>query len=280
MAVDLHLHSTASDGTDTPARIVELAVEAGLDAIALTDHDTLDGIAEARAAAPPELEVVSGTELSVGWNGNAVHLLVYFLEPGEGPLQDRLAWLQESRRVRNLRIVERCNDLGLALTYDDVLAEARGRGVGRPHFAAVMVRKGYVSSITDAFDRYLANGGLAYEPRQRLEATEAIRLAGESGAVTALAHPHTVAVGRDEYVAAFRDLAAVGLHGIEAFYGDYPEPQRRHLAALAHDLGLVATGGSDYHGSYKPSLSVGTGKGDLAVPNDVLEALRTRAFAA
>jgi predicted metal-dependent phosphoesterase TrpH len=277
VAVDLHLHSTASDGTDPPARIVDLAVAAGLDAIAITDHDNLDGIAEARSAAPAALEVVSGTELSVDWNGRAVHLLVYFLEPGPGPLQDRLDWLQRSRHARNLRIVERCNRLGIDITFEEVMAEAEGRGVGRPHFAAVMLRKGHVDSIPEAFDRYLGSGGILYEPRDRLDAAEAIQLAIASGAVTSLAHPHTVAEGRDDYAATFRGLADLGLHGIEAHYGEYDPTMRHHLATQAAALGLVATGGSDYHGSYKPDLFVGVGRGDLVVPNEALEGLRARA---
>ena len=277
MAVDLHLHSTASDGTDPPARIVELAVAAGLDAIALTDHDNLDGIAEARSAAPAGFEVVSGTELSVEWNDRAVHLLVYFLEPGAGPLQDRLVWLQQSRHHRNLRIVERCNRLGIDITFDEVMAEAEGRGVGRPHFAAVMMRKGHVASISEAFDRYLGAGGLLYEPRDRLGAAEAIELAIASGAVTSLAHPHTVAEGRDDFASTFRGLAALGLHAIEAQYAEYDPAMRRHLASQAAGLGLIATGGSDYHGTYKPGLSVGVGKGDLTVPTETLEALRAAA---
>lgn len=280
MAVDLHLHSTASDGTDPPARIVELAIEAGLRAIALTDHDNLDGIGEARRAAGSDLEVVSGTELSVDWDGNAVHLLVYFLEPEPGPLQDRLGWLQESRHTRNVRMVERCRDLGLDITFDEVFEEALGRGVGRPHFAAVLLRKGHVESINEAFDRFLGSGGLVYEPRERLAADEAIELAIASGAVTSLAHPHTVGVGRDEFASTFRGLAELGLHGIETYYAEYEPALRAHLRDLAHGLGLVATGGSDYHGSYKPGLSVGRGKGDLVVRDEVLEALRARASGA
>jgi predicted metal-dependent phosphoesterase TrpH len=279
VAVDLHLHSTASDGTDSPSQLVSLAVEAGLTAIALTDHDNLDGIAEARtAAAPHGLELISGAELSVEWPTGAMHLLVYFLEPGSGPLQDRLTWLQESRHARNLRIVDNCNDLGLELTYDEVAEEAGGRGVGRPHVAAVLMRKGHVSSIAEAFERYLAAGGLAYEPRDRLDAVEAIELAAASGAVTSIAHPHTVGVGRDDYDAAFRTLADVGLGGIEANYSEYDAETRAHLARNADNLGLVATGGSDYHGAYKPGLRVGVGRGDLHVPEETLEALRSKAI--
>lgn len=279
MAVDLHLHSTASDGTDSPRRVVELAAEAGLSAIALTDHDNLDGIAEAREAGKRlDIEVVSGTELSVEWDTGAMHLLVYFLEPGPGPLQDRLQWLQNSRHERNLRIVDRCNELGLAITYDEVSEEAGGRGIGRPHIAAILLRKGHVDTMAEAFDRYLATGGLAYEPRDRLDAYEAIELARQSGAVSSIAHPHTIGAGRDDYTRAFRSLGEAGLGAIEAQYAEYSPEMRHHLTNTAEELGLIASGGSDYHGAYKPGLYVGVGRGDLIVSDETLEALRSKAI--
>ena len=280
MAADLHLHSTASDGSDSPGRIVQLAVEAGLSTIALTAHDNLDGIVEAQEVAEQlSINLISGTELSVQWEGGAMHLLVYFLEPGSGPLQDRLGWLQASRHERNLEIVERFNALGIAMTYEEVAAEADGRGVGRPHFAAVLMAGGHVKTIAEAFERYLATGGLAYRPRRRLDALEAIELARESGAVPVIAHPHTLGVGRRDYDHAFEALAAVGLGGIEALYSDYTPEARAHLVDVCNTLGLVATGGSDYHGRYKPALSVGIGKGDLHVPDEVVIALRQQATA-
>lgn len=275
MAVDLHLHSTFSDGTDEPEEIVAAASAAGLSAVALTDHDNLNGIARARAAAAGAgIELISGTELSVEWNGGPMHLLVYFLEPGPGPLQDRLGSIQESRANRNERIVGRLNELGIDITFAEVVAEAGGTGIGRPHFAAVLVRRGHATDINDAFDRYLASGRPAYLPRARLEAAEAIELATASGAVTSIAHPHTLGVAAADYAHAFSELAAAGLGGIEAYYGEYEPKLREHLAALCEQLELVATGGSDYHGSYKPELRVGVGRGDLVVPDRAVEDLR------
>lgn len=274
MAIDLHLHSVFSDGTDEPETIVQAAAEIGLSAIALTDHDNLNGIGRARAAAAAAgIELISGTELSVGWNGDPMHLLVYFLEPGSGPLQDRLQAIQESRSSRNERMVDRLVELGIEISYEEVWNEARGTGVGRPHFAAVLVRKGHAESINHAFDRFLGAGRPAYLPRARLEAAEAIGLATESGAVTSIAHPHTLGVPTDGYWNAFEELVAAGLGGIEAYYGEYQPEFRAHLADICSGLGIVATGGSDYHGSYKPDLHVGIGRGDLMVPEGALEEL-------
>lgn len=268
MAVDLHLHSRFSDGSDSPVEIVTAAVAVGLTSIALTDHDNLEGIGQARqAAAAAGIDLISGTELSVDWPSGAMHLLVYFLEPGPGPLQDELARIQEGRQNRNLEMIDRLGDLGLELTFDEVAAEA-GEGVmGRPHFAAVLLEKGYVGDIGEAFDVYLASGRPGYVPRVRLEAARAIKLATDSGAVTSVAHPHTLGVSAGDYEQAFSSLTSLGLGGIEAYYAEYEPQVREHLAGLATALGVVATGGSDYHGTYKPGLHVGVGHGDLDVPD-------------
>ena len=243
--------------------------------MALTDHDNLDGIAEARAAGSAHgIEVIAGTELSVEWDGGAMHLLVYFVEPGPGPLQDAMATIRTGRSERNLRLVDRLRSLGMDISYDEVAAEAGGSGVGRPHFAAVMVAKGYVPDIPAAFDRYLASGRPGYEARMRLPAELAIELARETGGVPVIAHPHTIGVGADDYNRAFRELTAVGLGGIECYYPEYAPPVRDHLASVAEDLGIVATGGSDYHGTYKEGIAVGVGRGDLMVPDEALAALQ------
>lgn len=274
MPVDLHLHSTKSDGTSTPEEVVGAAVSAGLSAIALTDHDNLDGITAARAAAGSAgLGFIPGTELSVGWEGGAMHMLVYFLEPEPGPLQDRLSAVREGRTSRNHEIVAALQELGVDISYDEVSAEAQGSGIGRPHIAAVLVAKGVVDDIQEAFDRLLATGRPAYRPRLRLEAMEAIGLARASGAVPVIAHPHTLGIPEGGYRVAFEELIKAGLGGIEAYYGEYSQELRSHLAQLCNDLGIVATGGSDYHGRYKPNLSVGTGRGDLRVPDETVDRL-------
>lgn len=274
MAVDLHLHSNVSDGTDAPETIVRLAAAAGLSALALTDHDTLAGIATARrAAAEHAIRLIPGTELSVNWSTGTMHMLVYFLEPGPGPLQDRLAELVAARDVRNEEILVRLERHGIHLTVEEVLAEAGGGVVGRPHIAAVMVAKGYVGDMAMAFDVWLASGRPGYVPRRRLEAVEAIELANASGALPVIAHPHTLGIAAEDFQGAFSQLAAAGLAGIEAHYAEYDRPLRRHLADICKALGIVATGGSDYHGRYKPGLAVGVGRGDLNVPDEVVDRL-------
>ncbi len=274
MAVDLHLHSIFSDGSDTPEQIAAQAAAVGLTAIALTDHDILDGIPRADAAAASHgINFIGGTELSVLWRDQGMHMLVYFLEPGSGPLQDRLGALQESRAGRNEQIAAQLRALGIDITMDEVLQEAGTGVVGRPHFAGVLINKGYVSSVPEAFDRYLAAGRPAYVPRLRLSAEEALALARSSRAVPVIAHPHTLNLRSDEFATGFRELVDLGLGGIEAYYGEYTVDMRTRIAEICSRLGIVATGGSDYHGKYKPHLQVGTGKGDLRVPDSVFDDL-------
>ena len=277
MAVDLHTHSSASDGTDSPAQLVRRAAAAGLTAVALTDHDTLSGIGEATTtAAEAGLRLIPGTELSVDHSGLKIHLLVYFLDPGEGPLQDRLSELRDGRNLRNVEILARLRALGYEIDDADMAAEAGGESVGRPHIADALVAKGVVSSRAEAFDRLLGDGGVAYVERPRLDAADAIRLAGESGAVTSVAHPHTIDGNADSYPPLFTELKSLGLTGLEAYYPEHPPDLRMHRAGLAADLGLVPTGGSDYHGTGKPGLDIGIGFGDLDVPDTVVTELEDR----
>ncbi len=276
MAVDLHTHSFYSDGSDSPAAVVDAAARSGLTAVALTDHDTLAGIPEAKTAAEHSgVELVPGVEISCEWKPGTMHMVVLFLEPVPGPLQDQLASLQRGRQARNLAIVERLRGLGIDITYEEVAAEA-GRGVmGRPHFAAVLVRKGIVVDSNAAFHELLANGRPAYVPRTRLSPEQAIALAHASGAVPILAHAHTLGHNAaDEFAATFRWLRSVGLVGLEAYYAEYPPDERLELASVARSHGLIPSGGSDYHGSYRPGVEVGTGHGDLRVPSILLEELR------
>lgn len=270
--IDLHTHSTVSDGSDPPARIPELAAAAGCTAVALTDHDRLDGLTEAAAsAAAAGVRLVGGCELSCEFSPGSMHVLVYFVEPGEGPLQDELGELQRAREERNVAMAR-----VLDLDYDELLAEAGGSGAGRPHAAALLVKAGRATSIADAFDRWLAKGRPGYVEKRRLAPDEAISLARASGGVAVLAHPLSLGLDPPALDSAVAELAALGLGGLEAVYGRYATEEREALAALARRHGLVATGGSDHHGTYKPDLSVGTGRGDLHVPDDVLDDLADR----
>lgn len=275
MPVDLHTHSRFSDGSDSPTALIEKALSAGLSALALTDHDTQDGIEEARSAgARLGLDVVPGIEISCEWAPGTLHMVVLFLEPGEGPLQDRLARIRGARATRNDRIVEKLNGLGIDITNEEVAEEA-GTGVtGRPHIAAVLIRKGVAEDMRAAFDDYLGNGRPAYVPRERLTPEDSIELALRSRALPILSHPYTMGLESEaQFREAFGYLAGLGLAGIDCYYPEYSPDEREALAAVTRSFGMIPSGGSDYHGTYKEGLQLGTGWGDLVVADEVLEEL-------
>lgn len=274
--IDLHSHSTASDGSDEPVALVQRAAAVGVKALALTDHDTQSGVRAAQLEANGlGIELIPGTELSLGWEGGAMHVVVLFLEPGPGPLQDRLSALRDARDARNLEILEALISLGLPVSAEEVFAVASGESVGRPHIAAAMVSRGYVSSIAEAFDLYLGWGRPAYRPRWRLAPEEGIALALESGGVPVLAHPHTLGLNNSEEVSiTLRRLKGAGLRAMECYYPLYSPIEREGYAALAARFGLLPSGGSDYHGSFKPGIELGVGRGNLLVPEGLLDALR------
>jgi len=276
MIVDLHSHSSASDGSETPRRVVELAIEAGLGCLALTDHDTQDGLEEAKSAAEGTgLELIPGLELSLEFDRGGMHLIVLWLRPGTGPLQDRLAGLRAGRDERNLRIVHILTSLGLPITIEEVEEEAGGGSVGRPHIAAVMMARGYVPDIRTAFDLWLGSGQPGYVERKRLDPEEAIALARESGGVPVLAHPHTLGISTASDMAELLTrLKDAGLVGLEALYSSFRRHEREGYSDLARRFGLIPSGGSDFHGTYKPGLSLGSGYGDLSVPGNLCEELR------
>jgi 3',5'-nucleoside bisphosphate phosphatase len=278
--IDLHSHSTMSDGTDSPTRVVELAGEAELSALALTDHDTLEHLPEARAAAGAyPLRLVPGCEISCELAGRApgaMHLLVFFVDDAPGQLCDRLAELQAARNQRNVQIVEALNEHGVSITVEAVLAQAGPGSVGRPHIARVLMEEGYVASIQEAFDVWLGKGRPAYFERDRLGPEDAIDLTHASGGVCAIAHPGSLGLADDTLDAFVGELSDAGLDGLECEYGAYPPQERAPLHKLAERHGLAPTGGSDYHGGNKPDLSVGTGRGDLRVPDEYLTELEAR----
>jgi 3',5'-nucleoside bisphosphate phosphatase len=278
--IDLHSHSTMSDGTDPPARVVELAADAGLSALALTDHDTLDHLPTARAAADAQgLRLVAGCEISCELGGRApgsMHLLVFFVDDTPGELHDRLRVLQAARDERNVQIVKALNAHRVPITLDAVRAQAGPGSVGRPHIARVLMEEGYVSSMQEAFDAWLAKGRPAYFERNRLAPEEAIELTHASGGVCAVAHPMSLALADGALDTFIGELGSTGLDGLECEYGSYAPEERASLHELAARHGLAPTGGSDYHGENKPGLSVGTGRGDLRVPDEYLDVLESR----
>ncbi len=278
MAVDLHVHSTASDGSVTPERLVVMGLEKGLGAMALTDHDTQEGWEGAEdAARGSDLELIPGAELSLDHPGG-MHLIVLWLQPGPGPLQDRLATLRQGRAERNVAIVEALRSHGVDITDEEVAEEAGGGTVGRPHIAAVMMRKGYVPDIATAFELWLGRGRAGYVTRPRLDPAQAIGLARESGAVPILGHPHTLGISRaDDMARVLGHMTDHGLVGLEAIYPAYHRHEREGYSHLARRFGLIPSGGSDFHGDYKPGLELGSGYGDLHVPDSVVDELREHA---
>jgi predicted metal-dependent phosphoesterase TrpH len=275
LSVDLHLHSRYSDGTAEPAELVEMAIAVGLTAIALTDHDNFDGITDARTAAAGRIDLVPGVELSIEWGVGGLHLLGWWVEPGS-PLDLGLVDIRTGREERNIEMIAALNALGYPVTYDRVLQISEKGVAGRPHIAQALVEVGAVATEAEAFDRLLTSGAPAYRDRKRMTMELAVSLIRESGGVAAVAHPHTVASSADGFSAAFARFADLGVTGVECWYPEYPPEQREAMAKMATRYGLVPTGGSDYHGTHKPDLAVGTGRGDLAVPDRVLEQLAAR----
>ncbi|MFB7358849.1 PHP domain-containing protein [Streptomyces gardneri] len=252
MRIDLHTHSTASDGTDSPAELVRNAAAAGLDVVALTDHDTTRGHADAIRALPEGLTLVTGAELSCRLDGIGLHMLAYLFDPEEPALLAERELVRDDRVPRARAMVGKLQELGVPVTWEQVARIAGDGSVGRPHVAEALVELGVVPDVSGAFTPdWLADGGRAYVGKHELDPIEAIRLVKAAGGVTVFAHP--LAVKRGEVVpeAAIARLADAGLDGIEVDHMDHDEATRARLRGLAKELGLLVTGSSDYHGSRK-----------------------------
>ena len=276
--VDLHIHTSASDGSHSPRQIVDLAKSKSLRAIAITDHDTVEGNDEAiKTGERLGLEVISGVEISVAWKSRAIHILGYFIDWKHENLVAELQNLIRYREERNPKIIEKLNFLGMELSYEEVQAVAGEGAVGRPHVAQVLVEKGYVKNSDQAFQHYLQRGAVAYVEKKRLSPRQGIDLIKEAGGIAVLAHPFIID-GLEEQdieqaVVHFKDE---GIEGLEVFYPTHSLEQTRYLQALAHTYGLVQTGGSDFHGDQKPEIQLGRGFGDLHVPYRLVEEMKKR----
>ncbi|WP_328978125.1 PHP domain-containing protein [Streptomyces canus] len=252
MRIDLHCHSTASDGTDTPAELVRNAAAAGLDVVALTDHDTTRGYGAAMAALPVGLTLVTGAELSCRIGGVSMHLLAYLFDPEEPALLAERELVRDDRVPRARGMVAKLQELGVPVTWEQVARIAGDGSVGRPHVATALVELGVVASVDDAFtDGWLADGGRAYVEKHETDPFEAIRLVKGAGGVTVFAHPGASKRGHTVPESAIAEMTAAGLDGIEVDHMDHDEDTRVRLRGLAKDLGLLTTGSSDYHGSRK-----------------------------
>jgi len=273
--IDLHLHTTASDGVRSPSEIVNYAKAKGLQAIAVTDHDTIEGLEEALAEGQRiGFEVIPGIEISAEHSPGSMHLLGYFLDIHHPLLNEKLAYLQKARAERNPKIVENLNRLGVKISYDEVIRASGGGQVGRPHFAQVLQEKGYVRTFQEAFDRFLKKGASAYVDKVRFSSTEAIHFIREAGGVAVVAHPNTLGVnGSKAFEALLLQLIREGLEGIEVHYPEHSPPETAQYKFLAEKHGLVITGGTDYHGIEGTDLDIGVGRGDMKLPYSILENL-------
>jgi hypothetical protein len=274
--IDLHSHTTASDGTYSPAHLVDEARRTGVRILGITDHDTFSGYDQALPLARQAgLELVCGIELSTKLHGHSVHLLGYFLNPflnanGFGVFRKWLGDLQASRRERNVRLVARLRELGLNITLEEVQARG-GEMTGRPHFAQVLIEKGYVSNLQQAFDEYLDESAKGYVTRREPQFAEAVKNIRDADGIASLAHPVRI---REDVATILPELRAAGLNAIEVYHSDHSAAHTELYRQLAEQHGLLITGGSDFHGAVKPEIRLGTGRGgNLKVPEDLVDRL-------
>ena len=276
--VELHCHSTASDGTLSPTQVVELARRAGLSALALTDHDTLAGVGEAASVASSiGLDFITGIEISAEYPApGTLHILGYGVDPENPKLKTLTDTLIAGRDNRNPRIVAKLNEMGVAVSMQEWEDEAKGGVLGRPHLAAILHRKGYVSSIKQAFDKYIGQGAPAYVDKERLSPRQAIERIRESGGVPVLAHPAQLRTTNDgELERVVKDLVDLGLAGLEVLHSDHDAAHVEKYTTLANRFGLLKTGGSDFHGSNKKDIEIGLARG-RRVPREFYDLLVER----
>ncbi len=281
--IDLHNHSTASDGTLPPSQLVSMAKAQNLAAIAITDHDTVAGAAEALAAGQQyNIEVVAGVEISVDAISPdglpiSLHLLGYFIDHENQELKQALDRRQNDREARNQQMLHKLNELGVHLTMEQVKEfQASNGSLGRPHFAQAMVRYGWVKDTDQAFRNYLARGAAAYVHKRRLSQKEGIGLIRRAGGVAALAHPAHLLQHNVYFNGLLHGLKSYGLQAVETYYGEYTPQQTQYLINVARKFGLATCGGSDFHGQAKPGLKMGSGRGQLKVPYSCLQELKQK----
>jgi predicted metal-dependent phosphoesterase TrpH len=270
--IDLHCHSIFSDGTSSPEELLELARQAGVTALALTDHDTTDGLARFLSASS-----AAGIELSAEAGETPLHLLGYFFDPADVALQSTLDWVRAGRTERNVQILEKLNRLGYAVTHDDLTRQAGDRLVGRPHFAAALIEKGYFKHREKIFRQLLGKGKAAYADRRRLSPTQCIAAIRRAGGVAVLAHPGQMKLSSRPLRRLVKQLKEQGLGGVEVWHPTHAPHQSTAFLRLCADFDLAASGGSDFHGKLTPDLQIGRGFGELCVPEEALERLRARA---
>jgi predicted metal-dependent phosphoesterase TrpH len=278
--IDLHCHSTFSDGTYTPEELVVMSRDIGLSALALTDHDSTRGIADFLAANDKYndelLTCIPGIEISSSVPKGTMHILGYYIDHTDKNLDEQLLPIRDGREYRNKQILEKINKLGCELAWEDILGFAGDDVVGRPHFAMAMIEKGLVNDKQAAFDQYLAKGKPAYADRFRLLPEESIKMIKSAGGVAVLAHPFTLDMGKAALRECVGELRDMGLAGIEVLYPLHPDYRRKEYLSLAKEFDLLVTGGSDFHGDLNKSIRLGSGFGSLHVPDELFDRLKER----
>lgn len=277
--IDLHVHSNCSDGTFSPAELAAYAAKKGLAAFALTDHDTADGIAEAQqAASKHQVELVPGIEFSTEYDGRELHILGLDIQPEQEDFARHLDFFQKSRENRNEEMARLLRErAGFDVYLEEIQEANKDSLITRAHFGRWLVDKGYVSSIKEVFSRFIGDGCPCFVPKQYTEPKNAIRLIRDAGGIAVLAHPLLYRFSDEKLAACAADLKEAGLQGLEAVYSNNTGSDERRMRDLAEKLGLKISGGSDFHGKNKPLIDLGTGKGSLKIPYEVLEELRHRA---
>lgn len=278
--IDLHVHSTASDGTYTPAEVAKLAKTIGLSAIALTDHDTIDGLEEfQKAGAALDIETIAGIEFATLWTKHhrpEIHIVGLGFDPNHPVLSERMKDIKESRNIRNQKMCEKLSSIGLHLTLDEVAANAGGEIITRAHFANVLLQKGYIAKKEDAFSRYISTGLPGYVEREFLSPKLCIQTIKEAGGTAVLAHPTLYGLNLEQLEELCAELIPCGLDGIECQYSTYSPSETKAITALAEKMHLLPSGGSDFHGKNKPNIHLGSGKSNLAIPYSFWEELKKR----
>ncbi len=274
--IDLHTHTTASDGTYSPTELVKMAKETGLSAVAVTDHDTTRGLEESiEAGRKFGIEVIPGCELSVEFKGGQMHIIGLWLPLSPRHLEEELEYLRNKRHQRNRRIIEKLRDLGIEISYGDVFEVVeKGATVGRPHIARTLVNKGIVSSVDEAFKKFIGPQGLAYVPKEKFSPEKAIGILKREGATIILAHPFSLNLSPSHLKKEIERLRGLGLEGMEVYYSEHTQEQTREYLCICREMGLLVSGGSDFHGAVKKGIHLGRGRGNLKIPYDLVEEMK------
>lgn len=271
------MHSTASDGSFTPEALMRHAKERDLKTVALTDHDTVEGLAVARRFAEQlDIEFIDGIEISAQFEHGTMHVLGYFLDPGSKTLSETLVGLQNARGERNPEIIRKLQAIGIDITYEEVVKASGGGQVGRPHFAKVLVEKGVARSYEEAFEKFLKKGAAAYVDKRRLSPEDSVKTISDAGGVPVIAHPKQLRISYDEAGALFEHLKPYGLGGVEVYHSSHNRTEAKHFRQLAEELDLIVTGGSDFHGASKKYAELGTLANGHALDHETVDALRKK----